>query len=122
MKKQIVIILWLLLFFVALSPLAEAAVTDGKVQYYYESSTSISTSHSSSSITKASASLHSESGSTTKSQTTTSTNLQSGSMHSKITHFLKTNDQKNVFLIVIGFLILAIAFLGIRITHNRRKN
>lgn len=62
MKKQIVIILWLLLFFGALSPLAEAAVTDGKVQYYYESSTSISTSHSSSSITKASASLHSESG------------------------------------------------------------
>jgi LPXTG-motif cell wall-anchored protein len=121
LKKQIVIILWLLLFFGALSPLAEAAVTDGKVQYYYESSTSTSTSHSSSSTTKASASLHSESGSTTKSQTTTSTNLQSGSMHSKIAHFLKTNDQKNVFLIVIGFLILAIAFLGIRITHNRRK-
>lgn len=116
MKKQIVIILWLLLFFGALSPLAEAAVTDGKVQYYYESSTSISTNHSSSRITKAS-----ESGSTTKSQTSASTNLQSGSLHSKITHFLKTNDQKNVFLIVIGFLILAIAFLGIRITHNRRK-
>ncbi|WP_326931858.1 LPXTG cell wall anchor domain-containing protein [Enterococcus avium] len=35
---------------------------------------------------------------------------------------MQTNDQRNIFLVIIGLLILAIAFLGWRIVKNRRKN
>ncbi|MGO3609321.1 LPXTG-motif cell wall anchor domain-containing protein [Enterococcus malodoratus] len=142
MKKQIVILLSFLSLFVVLSSQTEATVTDGKVQYYFESSTA-NTENSTSSTS-------SESQTTNSSTTTNSTNDSSTTMESDtgkgtsgnnysngspgspsnggkisssgISRYLQTNDQRNLFLSIIGVLIVAIALLGWRIAKNRRKN
>ncbi|MGL9728936.1 LPXTG cell wall anchor domain-containing protein [Enterococcus sp. DIV0756] len=125
MKTQIGILLVFLSLFVVPSPTIEAAVTNGKVQYYYESSTAASDSSS-----RSTTSSQSRTGETSNSTTDVanhkespaSPSRQSRKQHSGITRFLQTNDQRNTFLVSIGLLILAIAFLGWRIVHYRRKN
>ena len=130
MKKQMGIVLSFLLLFVVLSSQVEAAVTNGKVQYYYESSTD---SNSSTSDTQSST-INSNTNTTSISQTSDmsenenhngspdSPNNRSRRSHSGITRFLQTNDQRNIFLVIIGILMIAIVFLGWRIVKNRRKN
>ncbi|MGG5368488.1 LPXTG cell wall anchor domain-containing protein [Enterococcus sp. AZ196] len=126
MKNQIIVILSFLSLFVVLSSQAEAAVTNGEVQYYYESSTATSSSSTSetqeSSTTSDSLTSSTMKEVTSHKNTPASMNNRDDSSRSGITRFLQTNDQRNTFLVVIGLLILAIAFLGWRISKNRRKN
>lgn len=109
MKKQILVILSFLSLFVVLSSQAEATVTNGKVQYYFDSST-VNKESSASSTTKVISD---------KEKRTIRGSQPNGTGSSRL---LQTNDQRNIFLIIIGVLILAIALLGWRITQNRRKN
>lgn len=133
MKKQIVIVLSFLSLFVVFSSQTEAAVTNGEVQYYYESSTdpsdrpTRSTSNSQNSSRYTSTTSDSQTSSTTSKvanhdDTPASPSNRSGRSSSGITRLLQTNDQRNTFLVIIGILIIAIAFLGWRIVKNRRKN
>ncbi|MDB1751312.1 LPXTG cell wall anchor domain-containing protein [Enterococcus avium] len=122
MKTQIGILLVFLSLFVVPSPTSEAAVTNGKVQYYYESSTATSDSSTASSQSNTSVTSNSTTDVDNHKETPASSSNRSSMRHSSITRFLQTNDQRNIFLVIIGLLILAIAFLGWRIVKNRRKN
>ena len=130
MKKQLGIVLSFLLFFVVLTSQTEAAVTNGKVQYYYENSTdsNSSTSNTLSSTTNSNTNTTSVSQTSDMSEnekhngSPTSPNNRSSRSHSGITRLLQTNDQRNIFLVIIGILMITIVFLGWRIVKNRRKN
>ena len=126
MKNLMFFILGFLPLFVVLSSQAEAAVTNGEVQYYYQRSTATSNSSTSetqeNNTTSDSHPLSTTSEEVNREGESASLNHRGGTSHSGITRFLQTNDQRNPFLIVVGILILAIAFLGWRIVKNRRKN
>lgn len=110
LKKEIVVLLCFLSLFFVFSSETEAAVTNGEVQFYYESSTSET----------------STSESNTSTSLSDSPNDHNRKSRSKVgetdqTKLLQTNDQRNIVLIIIGILLVAIALLGWRLVKNRRK-
>ncbi|MGK0604285.1 LPXTG cell wall anchor domain-containing protein [Enterococcus gilvus] len=127
MKKRILVIIAFLSLFVVLSRQteAEATVTNGKVQYYYESSTAISNSSANSTSEPSSSttadSHHSTTSHGNQTDRPTAPSQKNNVTRSGITRFLQTNDQRNIFLSIIGLLILVIAFWGWRLVKNRRK-
>lgn len=120
-KKIFILVIVLSLFGVFVIP-NEAAVTNGNVQYYYDDSSDRS--ESSSSNTSSSSNEITEKNSVDLEQenrTPTSSKTDHSIKKAGISRYLQTNDQKNIILTLIGFLIIVIVLLQWQIVKNRRK-
>ncbi|WP_427813837.1 LPXTG cell wall anchor domain-containing protein [Enterococcus sp. 22-H-5-01] len=120
-KKMFILVIVLSLFSVFVIP-NEAAVTNGNVQYYYEDSSDRSESSSSNNSSSSNGTTEKNSVDLEqKNRTPVSAKTDHSIKKTGILRYLQTNDQKNIILTLIGFLIIVIVLLQWQIVKNRRN-